>query len=188
MLSGPRPCGFRPRLQPGRSGQLRAFQRSRACDRCPGCERGRVPRCTRRSGGGPARRLQINAAFAGRNLSAVADWSVACWLSKFELQHGWVRLERFGPRTLDIDLLWIEGEQVRQEALTVAARQASGGVLLPSNRCWKWLRTRGIRRPDFPCPMARRPGDGGDAMHRPILYFPGPAHRGASLDTHGWKC
>jgi 2-amino-4-hydroxy-6-hydroxymethyldihydropteridine diphosphokinase len=29
-----------------------------------------------------------------------------------EQQHGRERLERFGPRTLDIDVLWIEDEQV----------------------------------------------------------------------------
>lgn len=38
---------------------------------------------------------------------------------RIEAQHGRVRLERFGPRTLDIDVLWIEGERVETPSLGV---------------------------------------------------------------------
>jgi 2-amino-4-hydroxy-6-hydroxymethyldihydropteridine diphosphokinase len=38
---------------------------------------------------------------------------------RIEAEHGRVRLQANGPRTLDLDLLWIEGEQVQLPALQV---------------------------------------------------------------------
>lgn len=67
--------------------------------------------------GGPAQGDYINAA-----LLVHTAWSARCLLEvalEIELLHGRVRGERNGPRTLDIDLLWVEGEVVDEPSLTV---------------------------------------------------------------------
>lgn len=136
--------------------------------------------------GGPVQGDYINAALlVHTDRSAQALLHAAL---QIEQRHGRVRGERFGPRTLDVDLLWIEGEQVQQEALTVpharlyerafalapllevapdACDPATGRWL----RCWMdELDTSGLRR-IAPAAIS--------AARRFVQ---------APLDTHGWKC
>ncbi|HOT10107.1 MAG TPA: 2-amino-4-hydroxy-6-hydroxymethyldihydropteridine diphosphokinase, partial [Polyangiaceae bacterium] len=67
--------------------------------------------------GGPPQGDFINAALTFKtNLSAGTLLTMALAI---EQRHGRVRVERFGPRTLDIDVLWIEGEIIDQAGLQV---------------------------------------------------------------------
>jgi 2-amino-4-hydroxy-6-hydroxymethyldihydropteridine diphosphokinase len=105
-----------------------------------------------------------------------------------ELRHGRVRGVRNGPRTLDIDLLWVEGEVVEEPSLTVphprllerafalvplldvapdATDPRTGRRLAESMR---GLDLRGVRQV------------------APPYFFPHPRSLGAPLDTQEWKC
>ncbi len=67
--------------------------------------------------GGPPQEDFINAALVletpctGRTLLTVA--------LSIEQRHGRIRLERYGPRTLDIDLLWLDHECVNEPGLQI---------------------------------------------------------------------
>jgi 2-amino-4-hydroxy-6-hydroxymethyldihydropteridine diphosphokinase len=67
--------------------------------------------------GGPAQGDYINAALLVH--TARSPRSLLEAALEIELRHGRVRGVRNGPRTLDIDLLWVEGEAVDEPALTV---------------------------------------------------------------------
>jgi len=67
--------------------------------------------------GGPPQGNYINAAI--ELLTDLPARSLLMLALAVEQKHGRLRLERFGPRTLDIDILWIEGEVVDHEVLTV---------------------------------------------------------------------
>lgn len=136
--------------------------------------------------GGPVQGDYINAALLVET-DRSAQWLLHCALD-IELRHGRVRHERFGPRTLDIDLLWMEGEQVQEDALTVphARLLERAFALVPLLEV---------------APDARDPGTGRalgawlDALDTagmrkvaPAFIFPPRRPVGASLDTHGWKC
>lgn len=67
--------------------------------------------------GGPPQGDFINAALTFRtNLPARTLLMLALAV---EQRHGRVRVERFGPRTLDIDVLWVGGEIVEEPGLQV---------------------------------------------------------------------
>lgn len=67
--------------------------------------------------GGPPQPDYVNAAVLVRtDLESRALLTAAL---EIELAHGRVRRERFGPRTLDVDILWIDGEIVQEPALVV---------------------------------------------------------------------
>lgn len=67
--------------------------------------------------GGPPQGDFINAAIAvDTAMPARALLDVAL---EIEQRHGRIRLERFGPRTLDIDILWIDNELVDERGLQV---------------------------------------------------------------------
>jgi 2-amino-4-hydroxy-6-hydroxymethyldihydropteridine diphosphokinase len=67
--------------------------------------------------GGPPQGDFINAALTFRtNLPARTLLMLALAV---EQRHGRVRMERFGPRTLDIDVLWVGGEIVEEPGLQV---------------------------------------------------------------------
>lgn len=67
--------------------------------------------------GGPPQPRYLNAAFLGWSLSA-PDVLLA-QLQAIERRAGRIRSEPNAPRTLDLDLLWIEGETVRKPNLVV---------------------------------------------------------------------
>lgn len=71
-----------------------------------------------------------------------------------------VRLERWGPRTLDVDVLWIEDETVHSEDLVVPHPRAAERefVLVPLADLAPEL-AESLRRPGSACPAA--PGAGG---------------------------
>ena len=66
---------------------------------------------------GPAQPLFLNA--AARLSTSEDPESLLAWLLQIEQGAGRERRERWGPRTLDLDILWIEGVVVRSERLTV---------------------------------------------------------------------
>ncbi|HEX7130944.1 MAG TPA: 2-amino-4-hydroxy-6-hydroxymethyldihydropteridine diphosphokinase [Iamia sp.] len=67
--------------------------------------------------GGPEQGPYLNAVVALRtDLSARALLARA---HELEAAAGRVRLERWGPRTLDVDVLWIDGEEVDEPDLVV---------------------------------------------------------------------
>ena len=67
--------------------------------------------------GGPPQGDYVNAALSVRtNLPAQTLLTLAMAV---ECEHGRERLVRFGPRTLDVDLLWIDGEVVCDRNLEV---------------------------------------------------------------------
>jgi 2-amino-4-hydroxy-6-hydroxymethyldihydropteridine diphosphokinase len=136
--------------------------------------------------GGPAQGDYINAALlveTDRSAQGLLDAAL-----EIELRNGRVRRERYGPRTLDIDLLWIDGEQVRQEALTVPHAR-----LLERAFALKPLLEV---VPDARDPATGRPLSGwlealdatGMRCVGPAFIFPARRTVGAPLDTHGWKC
>lgn len=61
---------------------------------------------------------------------------------RIEREHGRVRTLRFGPRTLDIDILLFEGEQSGDPELTLPhPRMAKRAfVLVPLTEVWSWAR------------------------------------------------
>lgn len=67
--------------------------------------------------GGPAQGPYLNAAvllWTAEPLGEVLDR-----LQQIELDHGRVRTERWGPRTLDLDILWAEARTIRTSSLIV---------------------------------------------------------------------
>jgi len=67
--------------------------------------------------GGPPQGDFINAAILVETSANAEDLLRSALM--IELRHGRVRRERFGPRTLDIDVLWVDGEVVDRPWLTV---------------------------------------------------------------------
>ena len=67
--------------------------------------------------GGPPQPNYVNAALLIRTRLPPREILVAALA--IEHQHGRLRRERFGPRTLDVDILWIEGEHIDEPSLTV---------------------------------------------------------------------
>jgi 2-amino-4-hydroxy-6-hydroxymethyldihydropteridine diphosphokinase len=67
--------------------------------------------------GGPPQPDFVNAAVMLRAAASAPALLEAAL--ELERRHGRARAERFGPRTLDVDLLWIEGEVVHTPGLTV---------------------------------------------------------------------
>lgn len=66
---------------------------------------------------GPPQPVFLNAA-----LRVTCDLTPPLMLARLldiERQLGRIRLERWGPRTLDLDILWIEGTHFRSRSLTV---------------------------------------------------------------------
>jgi 2-amino-4-hydroxy-6-hydroxymethyldihydropteridine diphosphokinase len=136
--------------------------------------------------GGPPQGDYINAALL-LNTDRPATWLLTMAL-QVEQEHGRVRQQRNGPRTLDIDLLWIDGEMVTDSALTVPhprlvqrafalvpllevapdAREPRSGRLLSD-----WLSRldcRGVR------------------AFSPAFFYPPVRGVGVPLDTQAWKC
>ncbi len=67
--------------------------------------------------GGPPQPDYVNAAVVLRtNLDPRALLTAAL---EIEIAHGRVRRERFGPRTLDVDILWIEAVSLEEPSLVV---------------------------------------------------------------------
>lgn len=67
--------------------------------------------------GGPPQDDFINAALVIQT-EQPARWLLETALS-IEKRHGRIRLERYGPRTLDIDILWIDQETIDEPGLQV---------------------------------------------------------------------
>lgn len=67
--------------------------------------------------GGPAQPLHLNAAV--RLNSELAPLALLAALQRIELDLGRVRHERWGPRMIDLDLLWAEGPTVVLPALEI---------------------------------------------------------------------
>ncbi len=66
---------------------------------------------------GPPQPRYLNAAAVF--LTALTPESLLRELQAIEIRHGRERLVRWGPRTLDLDLLWLEGRAVQTESLVV---------------------------------------------------------------------
>jgi 2-amino-4-hydroxy-6-hydroxymethyldihydropteridine diphosphokinase len=67
--------------------------------------------------GGPEQNDFVNAAIV-LHTDTTAEQLLACTM-RLEAAHGRVRKQANGPRTLDLDLLWIDGEQVNLPLLQV---------------------------------------------------------------------
>jgi len=70
---------------------------------------------------GPAQPDYLNAAIRVR--AALEPWALLELQLEIERLAGRVRLERWGPRTLDLDLLFIAGQTVDQPGLVVPHRE-----------------------------------------------------------------
>ena len=66
-------------------------------------------------------------------------------LLAIEAKLGRVRGERFGPRTIDLDVLWIEGVGGGEPEARGAAPAAGASGRSRWRRCSRWRRARGIR-------------------------------------------
>ena len=67
--------------------------------------------------GGPEQGPYLNMVVRLRTVASARELLVQC--RERELEAGRVRVVRWGPRTLDADLLWIDGEQVNDLDLQV---------------------------------------------------------------------
>jgi 2-amino-4-hydroxy-6-hydroxymethyldihydropteridine diphosphokinase len=67
--------------------------------------------------GGPEQGPYLNAVVALRTARPAAELLV--WAHELEAAAERVRIERWGPRTLDVDVLWIDGEVVDEPDLVV---------------------------------------------------------------------
>jgi 2-amino-4-hydroxy-6-hydroxymethyldihydropteridine diphosphokinase len=67
--------------------------------------------------GGPAQGDYVNAALLMH--SAQPAEALLGFALRIEADHGRVRAQKNGPRTLDLDILWIEGERIDEPGLTV---------------------------------------------------------------------
>lgn len=67
--------------------------------------------------GGPEQGAYLNIVVELNTAQAPDDLLEVCW--ELERSAGRERIERWGPRTLDVDILWIEGVVAAQERLTI---------------------------------------------------------------------
>lgn len=67
--------------------------------------------------GGPEQGPYLNAVVALRTARPARD--LLAWAHQIEAAAERVRIERWGPRTLDVDVLWIDGEEVDEPDLVV---------------------------------------------------------------------
>ena len=67
--------------------------------------------------GGPEQGPYLNAVVALRSARTAHD--LLAWAHEIEAAAERVRVERWGPRTLDVDVLWIDGETVDTPDLVV---------------------------------------------------------------------
>jgi 2-amino-4-hydroxy-6-hydroxymethyldihydropteridine diphosphokinase len=67
--------------------------------------------------GGPEQGPYLNAVVALRTARPAAE--LLAWAHELEAAAERVRIERWGPRTLDVDVLWIDGEVVDEPDLVV---------------------------------------------------------------------
>lgn len=89
-----------------------------ALARVPGLAAGRASSVLRTVPvGGPPQPDYANAAWLAE--TDLSPRAILDALAAIELEHGRVRAERDAPRTLDLDLLWVEGEIVDEPDLVV---------------------------------------------------------------------
>lgn len=67
--------------------------------------------------GGPEQEPYLNIVVELRTRRSPRELLELC--RRLEVEAGRVRIERWGPRTLDVDVLWVDGVQVDDEDLTV---------------------------------------------------------------------